>query len=123
MNLDSHSVLLVTKDTKVSTLISAMLIPPMFELNVVTDFNDARRRCAERVYNIIIVDSAEGEGTDFATDISDSTSTILLLTPNQFYEQISYKVESFGIISVPSTSGSRDAIPDFADAYTNGQSS
>lgn len=100
MTLDSHSVLLVTKDIKISTLISAMLVPPVFELQVVSDFNEARRKCAERVYNIVLVDSADGEGTDFATDISDSTSTILLMVPNQHYEQISYKVESFGVLTL-----------------------
>lgn len=100
MNLDSHSVLLVTKDTKISALISAMLIQPMFDLHIETDFNSARRRCSEMVYNIILVDFADGEGTDFATDVSDSTSTILLLTPNQYFEQISYKVESFGVLTI-----------------------
>lgn len=99
---DTYSVLLVCKDSKISSLINVMLTPPMFELQVVTDFNEARRCCAERVFNIIIVDFADGEGTDFATDVSDSTSTILLLTPNQHFEQISYKVESFGILTIVS---------------------
>ena len=97
MTVDTHSVLVVTKDNKVSSLISAMLMPPMFELQVVSGFNEARRRCADQVYNIVIVDYADGEGCDFATDISDSSSTILLLCPNHEYEQVSYKVESFGI--------------------------
>ncbi|MCI5606435.1 MAG: ANTAR domain-containing protein [Treponema sp.] len=102
MTIDSHSVLVVTKDIKISTLINAMLMPPMFDLQIVSGFNEARRKCAEKIYNIIIVDFADGEGTDFATDIADSLSTILLLCPNQYYEQISYKVESFGILTVPS---------------------
>lgn len=101
MNLDTHSVLVVTKDNKVSTLINAMLMPPLFETQIVSSFVEARRKCAERTFNIVIVDFAEGEGTDFATDISDSSSTILLLCPNQHYEQVSYKVESFGILTVP----------------------
>jgi len=102
MSYDTHSVLVVTKDNKVSAQISAMLIPPIFELNTAEDFNEARRRLAERVYNIVIVDYSDGEGVDFATDISSSSNTILLLIPAAFFDQISYKVEIYGILSVTS---------------------
>lgn len=100
MTVDSHSVLVVTKDIKTSSLISAMLQPPMFETQVVSDFNEARRKAQERVYNIILVDFADGEGTDFATDVADSSSTVLLMCPLQHYEQISYKVESYGVLTI-----------------------
>ena len=102
MTSDTHSVLLVTKDNKISSLISVILFPPLFELTLCSDFNEARRKCDERVYNIILVDFAEGEGTDFAIDISDSSSTILLLAPSQHFDQISYKVEPYGILTLTS---------------------
>lgn len=100
MTVDSHSVLVVSKDSKISSLISVMLVAPMFETTVVSDFNEARRKAQERVYNIILVDFADGEGVDFATDIADSTSTILLMVPAQHFEQISYKVESYGVMTI-----------------------
>lgn len=100
MTFDSHSVLVVTKDNKISTIINAMLVAPMFETKIVTDFNEARRDVSERVYNIILVDFADGDGVDFATDISDSSSTIILMVPAQHYENISYKVESYGILTI-----------------------
>lgn len=102
MAADIHSVLVVTKDTKTSTLISAMLIPPLFEVVLTEDFNEARRLCTERVFNIVIVDFAEGEGTDFAVDISSCISTILLLSPAQFFDQLSYRVEPYGILTITS---------------------
>lgn len=102
MTSDTHSVLLVTKDNKISSLISVILFPPLFELTLCSDFNEARRKCDERVYNIILVDFAEGEGTDFAIDISDTSSTILLLAPSQHFDQISYKVEPYGILTLTS---------------------
>ena len=43
MTSETHSVLVVTKDIKNSTLISAMLIPPLFEVTLTSDFNEARR--------------------------------------------------------------------------------
>lgn len=100
MQMESHSVLVVTKDIKNSTLISAMLTAPLFETQIISDFNEARRRCSERVFNIIIVDFADGDGPDFATDVADSTSTILLMVPSQHFEQVSYKVESYGVLTM-----------------------
>ncbi len=101
MTEDNHSVLLVTKDTKLSQSISVMLMPPLFETDVLSDFNEARRRISERVYNIILVDYSDGEGADFAIDAAESLSTILLLTPTPLFEEVSYRVEGYGIISVP----------------------
>ena len=100
MTSDTHSVLVVTKDSKVSALVSAIMIAPLFDLSLCSNFNEARRMCSERVYNIILVDFSDGEGTDFAVDISDSTSTVLLLAPTHLYEQISYKIEPYGILTV-----------------------
>ena len=96
MASDIHSVLVVTKDIKTSTLISAMLVPPMFDVILAEDFNEARRLCTERVFNIVIVDFADGEGTDFAVDISSCTST------TQFFDQLSYRVEPYGILTITS---------------------
>ena len=101
MTEDSHSVLVVTKDTKLSQSVSVMLMPPIFETEILSDFNEARRRISERNYNIVLADYAEGEGADFAVDISDSLCTILLLTPQEHFEQVSYRVEGNGIICVP----------------------
>ena len=100
MNSDTHSVLVVTKDPKISALASAMLISPIFDTTVTQNFQEARRICSERVYNIVLVDFSDGEGSDFAADISDSTSTVLLLCPNHLYEQVSYKVEPYGVLTV-----------------------
>ena len=102
MTSDLHTVLVVTKDNKISSQVSAMLVAPLFDTQIVSDFNEARRICSERNFNIILVDFADGEGTDFAIDISDSKSTTLLLTPTQFFEQISYKVEGYGILTITS---------------------
>ena len=100
MTEDTHSVLVVSKDSKLSQSISVMLMPPLFETEVLSDFNEARRRVTERSYNIILVDYAEGEGADFATDVSEGLATILLLTPPSLFEEVSYRVEGYGIIAI-----------------------
>ena len=100
MTEDTHSVLVVTKDSRLASSISVMLMAPLFETEVLSDFNEARRRISERVYNIILVDHCDGEGVDFAIDASESLSTILLLTPDSLFEEVSYRVEGYGIITI-----------------------
>ena len=103
MTSETHSVLSVTKDPKLSTLVSTFLIQPLFDLTIVKDFNEARRLCSERTFNIILVDFCDGEGIDFAIDMTDSLSTIMILSPAQHFDQISYKVEPFGILTMTDT--------------------
>ena len=100
MEAESHSVLLVSRDNKIVTQISAFLVAPLFELTTTSDFNEARRLATERSFNIIIADSGDGYDTDFAINIADSYSTILLLVPNEHFDEISYRVEGYGILTI-----------------------
>ena len=99
MEAESHSVLLVSRDNKIVTQISAFLVPPMFELTTTSDYNEARRLATERTFDIIIADSGDGYDTDFAINVADSYSTVLLLVPNEHFDEISYRVEGYGILT------------------------
>ena len=100
MEAESHSVLLVSRDSKIVSQISAFLVPPLFELTTTSDFNEARRLATERSFNIIIADSGDGYDTDFAINVADSYSTILLLVPNEHFDEISYRVEGYGLLTI-----------------------
>lgn len=101
MKQETYSTLVVTKDKKTASLINTMLMPPMFELTVCSDYNEGRRILSERNFSIIICDSGDGSDIDFAIDASNNAaSTILLLAPVHHFDQISYRVESYGIITV-----------------------
>ena len=100
MEAESHSVLLVSRDNKIISQISAFLVPPLFDLTTTSDFNEARRLATERTFNIIIADSGDGFDTDFAINVADSYSTILLLVPNEHFDEISYRVEGYGILTI-----------------------
>lgn len=100
MEAESHSVLVVSRDSKIISQISAFLVPPLFELTTTSDFNEARRLATERSFNIIIADSGDGYDTDFAINLADSYSTILLLVPNEHFDEISYLVEGYGILTI-----------------------
>lgn len=100
METESHSVLVVSRDSKIISQISAFLVAPLFELTTTSDFNEARRLATERSFNIIIADSGDGYDTDFAINLADSYSTILLLVPNEHFDEISYRVEGYGILTI-----------------------
>lgn len=100
MEAESHSVLVVSRDSKIISQISAFLVPPLFELTTTSDFNEARRLATERSFNIIIADSGDGYDTDFAINLADSYSSILLLVPNEHFDEISYRVEGYGILTI-----------------------
>lgn len=100
MEAESHSVLVVSRDSKIISQISAFLVPPLFELTTTSDFNEARRLATECSFNIIIADSGDGYDTDFAINLADSYSTILLLVPNEHFDEISYRVEGYGILTI-----------------------
>lgn len=100
MDTEHHNVLLVTKDSKISSFLSTMLVEPLFSLETISDTNFARRKLVESSSDIVIIDSGDGSDTDTAIDISETNSTILLLAPNHLFDQISYRVEPYGILTL-----------------------
>lgn len=95
-----HSVTVICKDSKISQLIMTMLPQVMFNVTLIEDSNEARRRRMDLRSEIYIVDSGDGKDADLAEDFCDSSSVTLLLVPNHLFDQISYRFETRGIICV-----------------------
>ncbi len=100
MNTENYSVLLVSKDNKIISQIQSFLTTPMFSLTTCTDFYEARRLAGEFNFNIIIADSGDGYDTEFAINVSDFYSVVLLLVPSEHFDSISYQMESYGILTI-----------------------
>ena len=100
MNQESYSVLLVSDDNRTVSLIKAFLIAPLFKLSFTDDFYEASRLSETRNYDFIIADSTNSSSTDFAINVSDTDSTVLLLVNSENFEQVSYRVESYGVLTV-----------------------
>jgi len=100
MEAEIIKVLLVSKDSKLSSQIKSVLLAPLFSVTEISDYNEARRHLMEESFRIILVDFGDGNGLDFSTDISERPSTILLLIPNEHFDQISYKVEPYGVLPI-----------------------
>lgn len=97
---ESYSVLLVCEDKQIISLIKAFLVAPIFNLTVTEDFYEASRLSEMRKYDFIIADSTDSSCVDFAINISDSEATVLILVNSENFEEISYRVERFGILTV-----------------------
>lgn len=100
MDFSCTKVLIATNDDKLSSTITAVLPIPLFETSICKDFNEVRRKISESYYEIIIIDSGDGSQAELAVDISETASTVLLLAPTHLFDQISYKVEPFGILTI-----------------------
>ena len=99
MKSESYSVLLISRDSKLTAQIKAFLTSPLFEVSETADFSEARRLVDEREFCIIIADSADGRDAEAAIEMSDVYAPILLLVPSEYFDDISYRVEAYGIMS------------------------
>ena len=69
--------------------------------SIVHSINAARRALAERAYDLVVIDAplSDGFGTRLAVDACvKSEAGVLLLVPGEYYEEISMKTLSAGVI-------------------------
>lgn len=97
---DVRTVIIITKDSRTSSFITDLLVPALFHVSTVADQNEAKRILIDKPADIIIVDSGDGIDAETAVDLSESPSTVLLLVPGQVYDQISFRVETYGVITI-----------------------
>jgi two-component system, response regulator PdtaR len=83
---DIHSILLISKDSKIESFVVSLLNQNFDNVAVAKNANEGKRKLMECPVDIIIVDSGEGEETDTAIDLSDSSSTVILLVPSSNYD-------------------------------------
>ena len=101
MNQETYTVLLVSEDSKIISLLKAFLVAPLFEIKLTDDFYEASRLSETRNFDFIVADSTDSGAIDFAINVSDGESTVLLLVNAELFEEVSYRVEKFGVLTVP----------------------
>lgn len=106
------SVLLVSAGEKFNdSLISLLPESEYSPRRIEKDITSARRAILDRNYDIVIVNSPLPDefGGNFAIDIaSDTNSGVLLFVKNDIYDEVSVKVEDYGVMVVgkPATKAS-----------------
>lgn len=109
----NFSVLVVARTTKLLELLTEILPQDQFwPLVHVLSAGEAKRALLESHFSIVIIDTPLKEefGVQLALDISEQyNSSIILLVKNDVFEQVTFKVEEFGIVTLAKPT-SRQAI-------------
>ncbi len=98
------SVLVVSSTNKILEQLLELLPPSSFSpVELIKDCSSAKRKlvCAE--YDIVIINAPLSDefGADFALDVVHTNpSGVILLVKGELYNDVSYKVENYGVITV-----------------------
>jgi len=99
-----YSVLSVASSTGIYENLSAILPVSSFSpVLQVSSCGEAKRLLVSSPFDIIIVNAPLPDefGTEFALNlIKDSNSSVILMVKNELYDEISYKVEEYGIMTI-----------------------
>ena len=98
------SVLIVSSSNKAREFFIEVLSQNSYEEVVtVTNGGEARRLLVERIFDLCIINSPliDEFGDEFAKDIvSSSIGQVIIVVRNDIYDEISEKVEEYGIITI-----------------------
>ena len=99
-----NSVLVVSASPKITDLFNELLPSNAFHpIVTVSSCGEAKRELISAEFDIIVINAplADEFGSDFALDlVQNSPSAVLLLVSNDIYGEVSYKVESFGVMTI-----------------------
>lgn len=95
-------VLIVSGSDKGSQSLSQFFPTRDFSPIVLTNnASDAKRKIAEEGFNLVLVNTPLNDefGTDFAVQIAETGYIgVVLLVRSDIYDQVSYKLEQFGVL-------------------------
>lgn len=98
------SVLIVSSSNKAREFFIEVLSKNSYgEVVTVTNGGEARRLLVERIFDLCIINSPliDEFGDEFAKDIvSSSIGQVIIVVRNDIYDEISEKVEEYGIITI-----------------------
>ena len=99
----NHSILIVSDSERFVTIVKNSLVG--FTTIDIRKNASAARRCAlERYYNIMVIDSplSDEMGESLAIDIAEKSHTsVLLVTPQELFDQLTEEVTDYGVLVVP----------------------
>ena len=98
-----HSVLIVSGTDKVYDYITNIM--PKSDFSPVlkaTRAGEAKRELVSGAVDIVIINTPLPDefGTDLALDLSADTTCVMLLVKNDKFDEVSYKVEDYGVLTV-----------------------
>ncbi len=99
-----NSVLVVSASQKITDLFNELLSSEEFSPIVsATNCGEAKRALISTEYDIIVINAplADEFGSDFSLDlVQNGSSAVLLLVGSDIYEEVAYKVENYGVMTI-----------------------
>jgi two-component system, response regulator PdtaR len=99
-----NSVLVVSASQKITDLFHELLSSVEFSPIVsATNCGEAKRALISTEYDIIVINAplADEFGSDFSLDlVQNCSSAVLLVVGADIYEEVAYKVESYGVMTI-----------------------
>ncbi len=98
-----HTALIVSANDTLYASVSELLIKDCsFEVSRAQNAGDAKRKLMTSLPDILIINTPlpDDFGIELALDFSDSAMGVLLLVKSEYYEQVSYKAEKYGILTL-----------------------
>ncbi len=98
-----YRVLIVDSGDKIYDTISQLLPPDCYSpIDRAHNAGEVRRMLPDLQADIVIINAplTDELGVDLALDLSETAAGVLLLVKNELYEQICYKVEDCGVLTV-----------------------
>lgn len=99
----SYRVLVVSSSDKVYDYITELLPQnEFFPIERASSAGEAKRMLVSEVFDIIIINTPlpDDFGIELALELSEGTSGILLLVKNDSYDQVCFKVENNGVLTL-----------------------
>lgn len=98
-----HRMLVISASDKIYDYITELL--PASEFSPILracSAGEAKRMLVSDAVDIVIINTPLPDefGTDLAMDLSDGTAGVLLLVRNDSYDQVNYRVENYGVLTL-----------------------
>ncbi len=102
---NAYSVLIISPSADMRRILRGLLDPDSFSGSAnAPSIEEARRLLLQNLYDLVIIDSPIPGAVchELALDIADNAGTaVLLLTDMDSYDQIRYRVERSGVVTLP----------------------
>ena len=103
LNKNSYRVLIVGANDKTFALLSQLLQSGSYEMPLgAGTAGEARRMLLETSADIVIINAPLRDefGTQLAQNLADDNLAVILLVPGESYDQVCYKVEDDGVLTL-----------------------
>ena len=103
LNKNSYRVLIVGANDKTFALLSQLLQSDSYEMPLRSGTaGEARRMLLETSADIVIINAPLRDefGTQLAQNLADDNLAVILLVPGESYDQVCYKVEDDGVLTL-----------------------